>query len=264
METLHKIAGVQDAADLKDSSTQDDGKPTQPVQLTANSAPINAHTSATTPTRASLPLDRRPSSKSLRSALKQDTDAPPVPHLPLSASNGEQSPTLGGTPYNTSPNSDETDFVWGTSHPCFPHPNPYCAMSSEAYNSTRIIRVKRDYLVAGDLYPQFANLYPEILDPLVTDAEFRVLIAEINARLKKVYDPFQARAWVDAALGLMTGFLWDDLGWTGKKSGEKRLTTWIEGWNLEKEREGKMVRVMDLRKSGLMALEFVIPDPEMD
>ncbi|KAF2484570.1 Golgin subfamily A member 7/ERF4 family-domain-containing protein [Neohortaea acidophila] len=163
--------------------------------------------------------------------------------------------------------SDEEEdegFEWGPSHPCFPHPNPHCAADSAEAKATRVIRVRRDWLQAGDLYPQYANLYPEILDPLVTDEDFRFLVSNVNARLKAAFDPFTSRAWADTLLGVVTGFVWDDLGFTGAKTGIKGLEAFIDKWNADKRREGKDVRVVQLRRTGFMAMDFVIPDPGID
>jgi len=35
--------------------------------------------------------------------------------------------------------------------------------------ATRIIRIRRDWMVVGDLAPTFSNIYPEILDPLMQE-----------------------------------------------------------------------------------------------
>lgn len=127
-----------------------------------------------------------------------------------------------------------------------------------------MIRVRRDWLQAGDLYPQYANLYPEILDPLVTDEDFRFLISNINARLKATFNPYSTRAYADAVLGVVTGYIWDDLGFTGSKHGVKGLETFIDKWNAQREREGKEVRLVQLRRTGFMAMDFVVPDPGID
>ena len=116
-------------------------------------------------------------------------------------------------------------------------------------------------MLSGDLYPQYANLYPEILDPLVTDDDFRFVISNINARMRTTFDPFTPRAVADAVMGVLTGFVWDDLGLTGSKTGVKGLETFIEKWNAQKAREGKEVRLVQVRRTGFMALDFVVPDP---
>lgn len=159
---------------------------------------------------------------------------------------------------------DEDEFTWGPSHPCFPHPNPHCAPNSDEYAATRVIRVKRDWLAAGDLHPQYANLYPEILDPLVSDGDFRDLVASINAILQRTLSPYTTRAWIDSLLGAATGYVWDDLGLTGAKSGEKELEMFITKWNQDKERSGYEVKLVQLRRTGFMSLDFVLPDPGID
>ncbi|PPJ51893.1 hypothetical protein CBER1_08789 [Cercospora berteroae] len=159
---------------------------------------------------------------------------------------------------------EDDEFEWGPQHPCFPHPNAHCSPQSQEHEETRVIRVKRDYLIAGDLYPQFANLYPEILDPLVTDDEFRDLILHINAILLKAFSPYTFRAWADAVLGVATGYFWDDLGFTGAKAGEKLLEGWIAMWNEERQKEGRQVKLIGPRTTGFMSLDFVIPDPGID
>ncbi|KAF2208567.1 hypothetical protein CERZMDRAFT_87647 [Cercospora zeae-maydis SCOH1-5] len=159
---------------------------------------------------------------------------------------------------------EDDEFEWGPQHPCFPHPNTHCAPQSQEFEETRVVRVKRDYLIAGDLYPQFANLYPEILDPLVTDDEFRDLILHINAILLNAFSPYTVRAWADTILGVATGYFWDDLGFTGAKAGERTLEGWIEMWNEEKQKEGRQVKLIGPRTTGFMSLDFVIPDPGID
>ena len=117
---------------------------------------------------------------------------------------------------------------------------------------------------AGDLYPQYANLYPEILDPLVSDEDFRFLISNINARLKETFDPYTTRAAVDAVLGAVTGYVWETLGLSGAKKGMKALELFVDKWNQERARQEKEVRVVQLRRTGFMAVDFVIPDPGID
>jgi hypothetical protein len=160
---------------------------------------------------------------------------------------------------------EETDgeyqFEWGPTHPCFPHPNPHCAPASAEAITTRVIRVRRDWLAHGDMYPVYANLYPEILDPLVTDAEFRSVIATINDLSKKIFEPATAAVWTDALLGFFTGYFWDDLGFTEARRAESKLEQFVKRWNGEREREGKEVRVIQPRRTGFMNLDFIIPDP---
>ncbi|KAH8724722.1 Golgin subfamily A member 7/ERF4 family-domain-containing protein, partial [Phaeosphaeriaceae sp. PMI808] len=160
------------------------------------------------------------------------------------------------------PGDDQSEFPWGPSHPCFPHPNPHVPLSSELYASTRIIRIKRDWMMKGDLAPTFANLYPEILDPLVSEDDFRDLVKKINDTLIDAFDPFAFRAWLDAAMGIATFWLWDDVGLTGVKRKLAELESWIDNWNRTigvKE----AVSIIPLRRTGYLTLDIQIPDPHL-
>jgi hypothetical protein len=171
--------------------------------------------------------------------------------------------TLASYPSNAAPNAEVAEeLAWGPAHPCFPHVNPHVPLSSEEYTSTRIIRIRRDWMVKGDLAPTFSNLYPEILDPLLPEQEFRRIIAKINTELIKAFDPFSLRNWFDSALGLVTGWIWDDLGLSGIKSHLRRLEEWLDKWNREVgAKEG--VRIWSLRRTAYMTLDIQIPDPKV-
>ncbi|KAL7909567.1 Golgin subfamily A member 7/ERF4 family domain-containing protein [Trichoderma velutinum] len=159
---------------------------------------------------------------------------------------------------------------WGPQHPCFPHLNPHVPADSAEYAKTRIIRIRRDWLLQGDLAPTFSNLYPEILDPAgIPEPEFRRVIDKLNKELVPAFDPYNPRNVLDAVLGLVTGWLWDDFGMTGIKSRLNNLELWIEKWNREKEKttpseEGILPpKLISLRRTGYMTLDIQIPDPEI-
>ncbi|KAL4726200.1 hypothetical protein ACLX1H_006877 [Fusarium chlamydosporum] len=159
---------------------------------------------------------------------------------------------------------------WGPQHPCYPHLNPHVPVDSPEYVNTRIIRIRRDWLIKGDLAPTFSNLYPEILDPAgLSEQEFRRIIEKLNGELIPAFDPYSARNIIDSVLGLVTGWVWDDLGLTGIKSRLNNLEKWIEQWNLEMEKtmgaeDGVMPpKIMPLRQTGYMTLDIQIPDPEI-
>ncbi|GAM90855.1 hypothetical protein ANO11243_089010 [Dothideomycetidae sp. 11243] len=226
-----------------------------------------SHSITARPSRASLPPSRRPSHRSLNSAVSPTgtsaawTTQPPslLPYSPggtATATSGP-SPSLPG-------DADEDDIEWGPSHPCFPHPNPHVALASPLYAATRVVRIQRDWLAAGDTYPALANLYPEILADWLDEAEFRTLIQALNERLKNAFRPNTTRAVVDAVLGVATGFLWDDFGATGAKGAVKGLETFMDGWNAEREKQGNPVRLIPLRRTGFMNLDIQIPDPGID
>ncbi|KAF7550418.1 hypothetical protein G7046_g8025 [Stylonectria norvegica] len=159
---------------------------------------------------------------------------------------------------------------WGPQHPCYPHLNPHVPVDSAEYANTRIIRIRRDWLVEGDLAPTFSNLYPEILDPAgFTEQEFRRVIEKLNGELVPAFNPYSFRSLLDSTLGLVTGWLWDDFGLTGIKSRLNNLEKWIDKWNLEVEKtmgseDGAMVpKLISLRRTGYMTLDIQIPDPEI-
>ncbi|KAK3713901.1 hypothetical protein LTR37_008151 [Vermiconidia calcicola] len=243
MDTFHRLAGVTE-------SSNRDPRPSQPFE--APPTLRDPETSSqlqndTRGSRASLPLDRRPSHKSFRSSQRGNSrsgspNRPPLPS-PSRTQQHRQERRSHESAGSRSGSEGEEDFPWG-----------------QEAQTTRVIRVRRDWLTAGDLYPQFQNLYPEILDPLVTDEDFRFLISNLNSRLKATFSPFTTRAWVDAVIGAATGYVWEDLGLTGVKRGMKGIERFLDGWN----GEGREVRVVQVRRTGFMALDFVVPDPGID
>ncbi|KAL2132973.1 hypothetical protein VTI74DRAFT_3073 [Chaetomium olivicolor] len=159
---------------------------------------------------------------------------------------------------------------WGPQHPCFPHLNPHVPIDSPEYANTRIIRVRRDWLLEGDLAPTFSNLYPDILDPAgLSEHEFRRVIDKLNKELVPIFSPYAWRNILDNVLGLATGWLWDDLGFTAAKTRLRNLDRWIEQWNSEMEKtvgseEGTIPpKIVPLRRTGYMTLDIQIPDPEL-
>ncbi|KAL2754643.1 hypothetical protein ACRALDRAFT_2109845, partial [Sodiomyces alcalophilus JCM 7366] len=159
---------------------------------------------------------------------------------------------------------------WGPQHPCYPHLNPHVPVDSPEYQTTRIIRVRRDWLMEGDLAPTFADLYPEILDPAgLSEQEFRRVIEKLNSELVPIFSPYNWRNIVDAMLGLATGWLWDDFGLTAVKSRLQALEDWIDQWNREAAKtvgsdEGAIPpKIIPLRRTGYMTLDIQISDPKV-
>lgn len=154
------------------------------------------------------------------------------------------------------------ELAWGPGHPCFPHINPHVPVDSQEYVTTRVIRIRRDWMVKGDLAPTFSNLYPEILDPLLSEQEFRKVIAFINDELVRAFDPYRVANWIDAALGLVTGWVWEDLGAPAIKRDLRRVEAWIDNWNREVgAKDG--VYIWSLRRTAYMSLDIQIPDPKV-
>jgi hypothetical protein len=163
--------------------------------------------------------------------------------------------------------SPDTGEEWGPQHPCYPHRNPHVPPDSPEYATTRIIRVRRDWLLEGDLAPTFSNLYPDILDPAgLPEHEFRRVIDKLNRELVPIFSPYAWRNVVDNLLGLATGWLWDDLGFTAAKTRLCALEAWIERWNAEMEakaaaqagglEDGVVIppKIVPLRKTGYMTV----------
>ncbi|KAK5198913.1 hypothetical protein LTR92_001384 [Exophiala xenobiotica] len=154
------------------------------------------------------------------------------------------------------------ELIWGPSHPCYPHLNPHVPINSAEYRATRIIRIRRDWMVAGDLAPTYSNIYPEILDPLMQEQEFRYVIEHINQTLCQAYDPFSAWNWFDGFMGLITGWFWEDFRPMGLKGQLTALEEWFEDWNhTVGARDG--VKIIPLRRTGYMNLDIQIPDPQV-
>jgi hypothetical protein len=154
---------------------------------------------------------------------------------------------------------------WGPQHPCFPHMNPHVPLASPLYQSTRVIRIRRDWMVEGDLAPTFSNLYPEILDPAgVSEQEFRTIIEKINNELVPAFNPWSPRNLFDGIMGVLTGWIWDDLGLTGVKGRLRKVEKYLEEWNLEMERRskeglGSAPRIVSLRRTGYMNVSRLPP-----
>lgn len=166
------------------------------------------------------------------------------------------------------PDGQADDEEWGPQHPCFPHLNPHVPVDSPEYTNTRIIRIKRDWLLEGDLAPTFSNMYPEILDPAgLSEVEFRRVIDKLNSELVPIFNPYSFRNILDGIMGLLTGWLWDDFGLTNAKARLARLERWIERWNKEMEKtvggdDGIVPpKIMPLRQTAYMTVSSAaVPD----
>jgi hypothetical protein len=167
-----------------------------------------------------------------------------------SAQNGEHDGE-GGQP-------EEEEFVWGPSHPCYPHLNAHVPTTSPLYNTTRVIRIRRDWMQVGDLAPTFANLYPEVLDTLMSEQEFRRVVKHINDEVVAAFDPWGWRAWLDNIFGIATGWFWDDFGLTGVKGRLKRLEIWIDQWNRDIGAQDG-VHIIPLRRTAYMTVSLPYP-----
>jgi hypothetical protein len=147
--------------------------------------------------------------------------------------------------------ADET--AWSPLHPCFPHPNPHVPLSSPLYGATRIIRIRRDWMLAGDLAPTFSNVYPEVLDPVLPEEQFRSVIDKLNRELVAIFSPWRLHNWADVVLGALTLWLWDDLGLSAVKRQLAALEAWLEEWN-EQTGAKEGVRIIPLRRTAYLTV----------
>ena len=188
-----------------------------------------------------------------RSRAGQSQIKPTRSQSPLRPGNAPSYPSSSSSMGDAAAAEEPDEYAWGPSHPCFPHPNPHVPLSSPLYNSTRIIRIKRDWMLEGDQAPTFSNLYPEILDPYLPEDQFRIVIQHLNTELTHAFDPRGVRNLLDAVLGLMTFWFWDDIGATAVKQRLRRVETWLEQWNHDVgDKEG--VRIIPLRRTAYMTV----------
>ncbi|KAI9807348.1 MAG: hypothetical protein M1833_000091 [Piccolia ochrophora] len=183
---------------------------------------------------------------------------------PLPAGRSQTSlPSQNAPSYASDNNSQPAgDQSWGPAHPCYPHSNPHVSSSSPLYSSTRIIRIRRDWMIQGDLAPTFSNLYPEILDPVLPEDQFRLVIGRLNDELTAIFNPRTWRNWLDLFLGVVTFWIWEDAGLTATKKRLQALENWIADWNRDYgAKEG--VTIIPLRRTGYMNLDIQIPDPHI-
>lgn len=195
---------------------------------------------------------------------------PSKPHNPSNASHASLHSISGAhlgsaiSSTNTSIMGEQVnpdDDEWGPSHPCYPHLNPHLPRNSPLFKTTRIIRIRRDWMVEGDLAPTFSNLYPEILDPAgVSEQDFRRIVERINTALTEAFRPQRWRNVVDGVLGVLTGWVWDDIGAAGVKGQLVAVEKAIEEWNREMEikmaasaaEPGMIPKILPLRRTGYL------------
>ncbi|KAF8245158.1 hypothetical protein K440DRAFT_528356, partial [Wilcoxina mikolae CBS 423.85] len=148
------------------------------------------------------------------------------------------------------------DEEWNSTHPCFPHRNPHVPPTSPEYESTRIIRVARDYMYSGDLSPAFSNIYPEILQDLLSEERFRDVIRRVNSELYAAHSPWGVWNILEGFVGMLTLWVYEDVFGTFAKRRIQRLERYVEEVNGELEREGLGVKIIPLRRTGYLNVSF--------
>lgn len=156
--------------------------------------------------------------------------------------------------------TEETE--WGPLHPCFPHANPHVPESSVAFDKTRIIRVRRDYLMTRELVYGFSRTYPEILEPVLAESQFREVVDYINDVLWRALYPFSRQNMTDRVISYLTANVYDDLGLTNTKRELAHLEKWLEHWNKVVGKQSG-VKVISLQRTAYLNLDFQIPDPQI-
>ncbi|EGX48709.1 hypothetical protein AOL_s00079g348 [Orbilia oligospora ATCC 24927] len=185
----------------------------------------------------------------------------------------------------------ESSTPWDPTHPCYPHVNPHVPPNSPLAESTKIIRIPRDFMIHGDVSPAFSNTYPKILEPYLGEERFRRIVKTINAELYEAFNPWNWRNWVDAGVGVLTLWFAEDIFGTETKRRLRKIETFLEQQNkemeeiLEKLRRGEIVegeegrvgsrageeggpvpisglaKLIPLRRTGYMNLDIQIPNP---
>ena len=236
------------------------GEPRSRIRSSTLPQRLSQARSAMTPT---------PSQLSLHSDAPSKRPPTPAKDLEYGISRPPPQHSRASTPrHSQQASSTKSDLAWGPSHPCYPHPNPHIPLTSPLHDTTRIIRIPRDWTIEGDLAPTFSHTYPEVLDPWVSEPDFRTLIKSVNEGLIAAFTPYGWRAWIDTILGIATGWLYEDLGFSRVKKGARDVELLIEEWNgqrrigLDKEDED-LVKAIPLRRTGYLCLDIQIPDPHV-
>ena len=151
----------------------------------------------------------------------------------------------------------EEEEGWNHEHPCFPHPNPHVPLDSSLFQSTRIIRIPRDYMINGDNTPAFSIVYPVILEPYVTEEQFRNIVDTVNEKLRLAFDPWNRWNWMDAIIGLATFWLWEEIFPTYVKRRLREVEKTLEAWNATLKEQG--ATLIALRRSAYITVGHVTP-----
>lgn len=246
MNTAARVAGIAEVSD----PTAD-----APKEI-SREAGLDTYVSrkSETQSRVSLPLSHQRSFSISSKYRPGSTNGAPHVH-------GNDGDATAGAE-DVDQEEEQSDIVWDSSHPCWPHLNVHQPLDSTLYHSTRIIRIRRDWTLAGDLAPTFSGLYPEVLEPMMTQEQFQDLITHLNEELIRILDPYKPRAWIDAGLGLVTGWLWDDLGMTGVKKDLAKLEKWLEDWN-HTHGNPPTFQIIPLKRTAYLNLDIQVPNPQI-
>ncbi len=174
--------------------------------------------------------------------------------------------------------------------------NCYVIKDSIEYNTTRIVRVPRDYSSKGDLCPIFSTYLPgtepgainEYYGDLLVDEfiprgvnhlknkfgyssisplnlylskdEFQEIIFQINNYCNLIFNPFQFKNLLFNSIAFLTLWIGENLFTDPSKKALKDLDLFIDKINEEKLKL-KQIKLISPRRSGFLSLDFQIPRP---
>ena len=86
-----------------------------------------------------------------------------------------------------------------------------------------------------------------------------MLVEKVNEGLIKAMNPWGPRNWLDALLGIVTGWLWEDFGLTSARKRVRQVEQVLGDWNSQRRKAGtdgedEMVRVVELQKTAYMTV----------
>ncbi len=74
----------------------------------------------------------------------------------------------------------------------------------------------------------------------------------------QIFSPWNMWNVLDGVLGVLTFWIWDDLGLGYRKRGLRRVEGWLEDWNRnEGAKEG--VRIIPLRRTAYLSVSLLLP-----
>lgn len=101
-------------------------------------------------------------------------------------------------------------------------------------------------------------------------------MGSVNEALRHAYEPGTAKSILDGILGILSGWVLEDIGVVGPKRRAKEIEGIVDRWNegrlnlTNEERwsgDGKidddLVELIPLRRTAYMSLDIQIPDPKI-
>ena len=112
-------------------------------------------------------------------------------------------------------------------------------------------------MINGDNTPAFSIVYPVILEPYVSEDQFRKIIDGVNENLRLAFDPWNKWNWIDVIMGLVTFWIWEEFWPTYVKRGLREVEKVLEVWNETLGKQG--AKVVGLRRSAYITVCLSLP-----